>query len=42
MLQPPDAPDPETGFFLMTLALPESVLPGGYEQYRRTRRNMLD
>jgi hypothetical protein len=42
MLPPPYAPDPETGFFLMTLALPEFALPGGYEQYRRVRRNMLE
>lgn len=42
ILQPPNAPDPETAFFLMTLAVPECPLPGGYEQYRRTRRYMLE
>jgi hypothetical protein len=32
----------ETGFVFMTLARPQPDLPGGYEQYRSARRNMLE
>lgn len=34
--------DPETGFFFMTLAVPQIHLAGGYDQYRAVRRNMLE
>ena len=34
--------DRETGFFFMTLAVPNFELAGGYEQYRSVRRNMLE
>jgi hypothetical protein len=32
----------DTGFFFMTLALPKFELAGGYEQHRKSRRNMLE
>jgi hypothetical protein len=32
----------ETGFFFMTLQIPNIDLAGGYEQYRAARRNMLE
>lgn len=40
----PGANDPnqDTGFFFMTLAVPEIELAEGYEQYRSVRRNMLE
>lgn len=38
---PTDA-DKETGYFFMTLAVPEVKLSGGYEQYRLVRRRMLE
>jgi hypothetical protein len=34
--------DEETGFFFMTLAVPERGLPDGYDQYRTARRRMLE
>jgi hypothetical protein len=34
--------DGETGFFFMTLAVPERELPDGYNQYRTGRRRMLE
>ncbi len=42
MLPGPDEQDRETGFFFMTLAVPETQLDGGYEQYRSARRKMLE
>jgi hypothetical protein len=42
LLPAPHAPDTETAFFIMTLAMPKFDLPGGYEQYRRVRVNMLE
>ena len=38
----PTESNKETGFFFMTLAVPKFELGGGYEQYRQTRRNMLE
>lgn len=38
----PTETNKETGFFFMTLAVPNLELPGGYEQYRQVRRNMLE
>jgi hypothetical protein len=38
----PTERDQDTGFFFMTLAVPEFELNGGYEQYRSGRRNMLE
>lgn len=38
----PTETDKDTGFFFMTLAVPEVELSGGYEQYRRVRRNILE
>jgi hypothetical protein len=32
----------DTGFFFMTLAVPNLELADGYNQYRKTRRNMLE
>lgn len=37
----PTEPDQETGFFFMTLEIPNYELTGGYEQYRIARRVML-
>ncbi len=37
----PDSPNEETAYGLLLLAHPEKKLEGGYEQYRRTRINML-
>jgi hypothetical protein len=34
--------DGETGFFFMTVAVPERELPDGYNQYRTARRRMLE
>jgi hypothetical protein len=41
MLPGPSESDRDTGFFFMTLAVPNLKLAGGYEQYRTVRRNML-
>ncbi len=38
----PNETNTETGFFFMTLAVPDLELAGGYEQYRQVRRNMLE
>jgi hypothetical protein len=38
----PRDPNQDTGFFFMTLAVPEIELAGGYEQYRSVRRNTLE
>ena len=38
----PGDPYPETGFFFMTVSVPSFELPGGYDQYRRGRVNMLE
>ncbi len=38
----PHTPEPETGFFFMTLAVPDFELDGGYDQYRNVRRAMLE
>lgn len=34
--------DGGTGFFFMTVAVPERELPDGYDQYRTARRRMLE
>lgn len=38
----PDSDGAETGFFLMTLKIPEMEMDGGYGQYREVRRAMLE
>jgi hypothetical protein len=38
----PGDPHQDTGFFFMTLAVPDIELDGGYDQYRVVRRNMLE
>jgi len=35
-------PDSETGFFFMTLQVPDFELEGGYDQYRAARHRMLE
>lgn len=41
MLPPPENPDNALGYVFLTLALPKDTLPGGYDQYRQARSNML-
>lgn len=41
MLPGPTEKERHTGFFFMTLAIPNIQLEGGYEQYRKARRHML-
>lgn len=42
MLPGPTEPDRTTGFFFMTLKVPEWQLAGGYQQYRETRIAFLE
>lgn len=42
LLPGPDDADRETGFFFLTLAIPDFELEGGYEGYREVRRKFLE
>lgn len=42
LIPPDDGSGLQTGYFFLTLSVPTTPIKGGYEQYRQTRKNMLE